>query len=173
MRIVVADAVAPEGVAYLREHGCQVDEVAGAPSGTLERALADAEGLVTRSSTAVPSELLQPAPRLRIVGRAGGGVDNIEVDASGTGSSAGTRDVVNAPYGNVVSAAEHTVGMLLTLMRRIPEAHARLKTLEWNRSIYGSELYRKSIGIVGVGKVGSRVAERLRGFEATLHVPPS
>src|SRR5206468_11002999 len=78
--------------------------------------------------------------------------------------------VANAPYANVVSAAEHTVGMLLTLVRRIPEAHPRLKTLEWNRSIYGAELYRKTIGIVGLGKVGSRVAARLRGFEPTLLV---
>ena len=166
MRVVVADAVAPEGVAYLRQHGCEVEDLAGAPPATLHRALADAEALVTRSSTAVTSELLQVAPQLRIVGRAGVGVDNIDVDAC---SRRGVV-VVNAPYGNVVSAAEHTVGMLLTLVRRIPEAHARLKTLEWNRSIYGAELYRKTIGIVGLGKVGSRVAARLRGFEATLLV---
>jgi D-3-phosphoglycerate dehydrogenase len=166
VRVVVADAVAPEGVAYLRAHGCQVDELAGAPREALGPALAEADALVTRSSTAVSGELLQRAPRLRIVGRAGVGVDNIDVDAC---SRRGVV-VVNAPYGNVVSAAEHTVGMLLTLMRRIPEAHARLKTLEWNRSIYGTELYRKTIGIVGLGKVGSRVAARLRGFEATLLV---
>jgi D-3-phosphoglycerate dehydrogenase len=166
MRVVVADAIAPEGVAYLRQHGCDVAEVVGAPPDALRQALADADGLVTRSSTAVTAGLLDHAPRLRIVGRAGVGIDNIDVDAC---SRRGVV-VVNAPYGNVVSAAEHTVGMLLTLVRRIPEAHARLKTLEWNRSIYGAELYRKTIGIVGLGKVGSRVAARLRGFEATLLV---
>ena len=166
MRVVVADAIAPEGVAYLREHGCAVDDLVGAPPEALHQALADCEALVTRSATAVTAALLDRAPRLRIVGRAGVGVDNIDVDAC---SRRGVV-VVNAPYGNVVSAAEHTVGMLLTLVRRIPEAHARLKTLEWNRSIYGAELYRKTIGIVGLGKVGSRVAARLRGFEVTLLV---
>src|SRR5881392_1802523 len=132
----------------------------------LTEALIDCEALVTRSSTAVTTALLDRAPRLRIVGRAGVGIDNIDVDAC---SRRGVV-VVNAPYGNVVSAAEHTVGMLLTLVRRIPEAHARLKTLEWNRSIYGAELYRKTIGIVGLGKVGSRVAARLRGFDAEVLV---
>jgi len=166
MRVVVADAIAPEGLAYLREHGCEVDDRIGAPPEALRTALAEAEGLVTRSATAVTAELLDHAPRLKIVGRAGVGIDNIDVDAC---SRRGVV-VVNAPYGNVVSAAEHTVGMLLTLVRRIPEAHARLKTLEWNRSIYGAELYRKTIGIVGLGKVGSRVAARLRGFEPTLLV---
>jgi D-3-phosphoglycerate dehydrogenase len=166
MRVVVADAIAPEGVAYLRAHGCEVDDLVGAPPAALPRALADAEALVTRSATAVTAALLDGAPKLRIVGRAGVGVDNIDVEAC---SRRGVV-VVNAPYGNVVSAAEHTVGMLLTMVRRIPEAHARLKTLEWNRSIYGAELYRKTIGIVGLGKVGSRVAARLRGFEATLLV---
>jgi D-3-phosphoglycerate dehydrogenase len=166
MRVVVADAIAAEGVEYLREHRCEVDERVGATPEALRGALAEAEALVTRSATAVTAALLEQAPRLRIVGRAGVGVDNIDVDAC---SRRGVV-VVNAPYGNVVSAAEHTVGMLLTLVRRIPEAHARLKTLEWNRSIYGAELYRKTIGIVGLGKVGSRVAARLRGFEATLLV---
>src|SRR5947208_12003358 len=132
----------------------------------LAEALADCEALVTRSSTAVTAALLDRAPRLRIIGRAGVGVDNIDVDAC---SRRGVV-VVNAPHGNVVSAAEHTVGMLLALVRRIPEAHARLKSLEWNRGIYGSELFRKTIGIVGLGKVGSRVAARLRGFEADVLV---
>ena len=166
MKVVVADAIAPEGAAYLRERGCVVEDLVGAPPEALRGALADAEALVTRSATAVTADLLEHAPRLRIVGRAGVGIDNIDVDAC---SRRGVV-VVNAPYGNVVSAAEHTVGMLLTLVRRIPEAHARLKTLEWNRSIYGAELYRKTIGIVGLGKVGSRVAARLRGFEPTLLV---
>lgn len=124
------------------------------------------DGLVTRSGTAVTAELFEHAPRLRIVGRAGVGVDNVDVEACSR------RGIVvcNAPYGNVVSAAEHTLGMLLTLLRRIPEAHARLKTLEWSRSIYGAELYKKTVGVVGLGKVGSRVAARLRGFEAEVLV---
>src|SRR5438876_7711825 len=127
----------------------------------LTEALIDCEALVTRSSTAVTTALLDRAPRLRLIGRAGGGVANLDVEA---GSRRGGV-VVNAPHGNVVSAAEHTVGMLLALVRRIPDAHARLKALEWDRSIYGAELHRKTLGVVGLGKVGLRVAARLRGFE--------
>jgi D-3-phosphoglycerate dehydrogenase / 2-oxoglutarate reductase len=166
VRVLVVDAIAPEGLAYLREHGFEVDELRRPSADELHAALPGYEALVTRSGTAVTSALLAHAPNLRIVGRAGVGVDNVDVDAC---SRRGIV-VVNAPYGNVVSAAEHTVGMLLALVRRIPEAHERLKTLEWNRAVYGSELYRKTIGIVGLGKVGSRVAARLRGFEADVLV---
>jgi D-3-phosphoglycerate dehydrogenase / 2-oxoglutarate reductase len=166
VRALVVDAIAPEGLAYLREHGFHVDELRKPSPAELHAALPAYEALVTRSGTAVTSGLLAHAPKLRIVGRAGVGVDNVDVEAC---SRRGIV-VVNAPYGNVVSAAEHTVGMLLALVRRIPEAHDRLKTLEWNRAIYGSELYRKTIGIVGLGKVGSRVAARLRGFEADVLV---
>lgn len=166
MRVLVVDAIAPEGIAYLRERGFEVEQLLGPPPAALHQALGRAEALVTRSSTEVTARLLEHAPGLRIVGRAGVGIDNIDVDAC---SRRGVV-VVNAPYGNVVSAAEHTVGLLLALVRRVPEAQARLKALEWDRSIYGAELYRKTVGIVGLGKVGSRVAARLRGFEPELVV---
>jgi D-3-phosphoglycerate dehydrogenase len=166
VRVVVIDAIAAEGLAYLRERGCEVESLVKPGPEALRAALAGADALITRSSTAVTSALLESAPRLKIVGRAGVGIDNIDVDAC---SRRGVV-VVNAPYGNVVSAAEHTVGMLLALVRRIPDAHDRLKTLDWDRSIYGVELYRKTVGIVGLGKVGSRVAARLRGFEPELLV---
>jgi D-3-phosphoglycerate dehydrogenase len=124
------------------------------------------DGLITRSLTSVTPELLRHATRLRIVGRAGVGVDNIDVDAC---SRRGIV-VVNAPHGNVVSAAEHTVGMLLALVRHIPQAHRLLTSLQWNRGFYGVELFRKTIGVVGLGKVGSRVAARLRAFETRILV---
>ena len=164
MRVLVVESVAPEGLAYLRDRGFHVDELRKPSLEELYTTLPSYEALITRSGTAVTAELLSHAPKLRIVGRAGVGIDNVDVDAC---SRRGIV-VVNAPYGNVVSAAEHTVGMLLALVRRIPEAHERLKTLEWNRGIYGSELYRKTIGVVGLGKVGSRVACRLRSFEAEV-----
>lgn len=166
MRVVAVDAIAPEGLAYLRDRGFIVETLTKASPDELARALADAEALITRSGTAVTGALLDQAPKLRIVGRAGVGIDNIDVDAC---SRRGVV-VVNAPYGNVVSAAEHTLAMMLALVRRIPEAHDRLKTLEWDRSIHGAELFRKTVGVVGLGKVGSRVAARLRGFEPTLLV---
>jgi len=166
MKTLVVDAVAPEGLACLQESGFQVDQLMKPSLVTLYERIADYEALITRSSTAVTSELLSHAPRLRIIGRAGVGVDNIDVDAC---SRRGIV-VVNAPVGNVVSAAEHTMGMLLALVRRIPDAHASLKSFKWDRGIYGSELFRKTIGVVGLGKVGSRVAARLRGFEARVLV---
>jgi D-3-phosphoglycerate dehydrogenase / 2-oxoglutarate reductase len=166
MRALVTDAIAEEGLAYLRDHGVEVDQLLKAPLGTLYRRLADYDALITRSGTTVTADLLDHAPRLRFVGRAGVGVDNIDVEAC---SRRGIV-VANAPYGNVVSAAEHTLAMLLALVRRIPEAHAHLKRLDWNRGLYGSELSRKTVGVVGLGKVGSRVAARLRAFETTVLV---
>ena len=162
MQVLVIDAIAPEGIAYLRERGFQVDEVSSTlPREALLARLGDYEAIVTRSSTTVTPEFLAHARRLRILGRAGVGVDNIDVDAC---SRQGVV-VVNAPYGNVVSAAEHTVGMLLALVRKIPSANDALKRLDWDRGIYGAELFRKTAGVIGLGKVGSRVAARLRAFE--------
>src|SRR5947207_2910373 len=166
MKTLVVDAIAPEGLVYLREHGFEIDQLMKPSLPTLYERVGDYEALVTRSGTAVTPELLEHAPRLRIVGRAGVGVDNIDVEAC---SRRGIV-VVNAPVGNVVSAAEHTVGMMLALVRRIPDAHDLLKAMKWDRGIYGTELFRKTIGVVGLGKVGSRVAARLRGFDARVLV---
>ena len=167
MKVLVIDTIAPEGIAYLAERGFEVDQVSSKlPTDELHARLGDYEAIVTRSSTAVTPEFLGHARRLRILGRAGVGVDNIDVDAC----SRQGLVVVNAPYGNVVSAAEHTVGMLLALVRKIPAAHDSLKRLEWDRGIYGSELYRKTAGVLGLGKVGSRVAARLRAFDMEILV---
>lgn len=167
MKVLVIDTIAPEGIAYLTERGFQVDQVSSKlPTEELLGRLGDYEAIVTRSSTSVTSEFLGRARRLRILGRAGVGVDNIDVDVC---SRQGVV-VVNAPYGNVVSAAEHTVGMLLALVRKIPSAHDSLKRLEWDRGIYGSELFRKTAGVLGLGKVGSRVAARLRAFDMEVLV---
>jgi D-3-phosphoglycerate dehydrogenase len=167
MKVLVIDTIAPEGIAYLTERGFEVDQVASKlPKDELHARLGEYEAIVTRSSTTVTAEFLGRARRLRILGRAGVGVDNIDVDAC---SRQGVV-VVNAPYGNVVSAAEHTVGMLLALVRKIPAAHESLKQLEWDRGIYGSELFRKTAGVLGLGKVGSRVAARLRAFDMEVLV---
>ena len=167
MKVLVIDTIAPEGIAYLTERGFEVDQVSSKlPKDELHARLGEYEAIVTRSSTTVTAEFLGRARRLRILGRAGVGVDNIDVDAC---SRQGVV-VVNAPYGNVVSAAEHTVGMLLALVRKIPAAHESLKQLEWDRGIYGSELFRKTAGVLGLGKVGSRVAARLRAFDMEVLV---
>src|SRR6266567_6448632 len=167
MRVLVIDAIAPEGIVYLEERGFQVKQVSSKmPRAELFATIAEYEAIVTRSSTTVNAEFLGHARRLRFLGRAGVGVDNIDVEAC---SRQGVV-VANAPYGNVVSAAEHTAGMLLSLVRKIPAAHEALKRLEWDRGIYGSELFRKIAGVIGLGKVGSRVAARLRAFEMEVLV---
>jgi D-3-phosphoglycerate dehydrogenase len=167
MKVLVIDAIAPDGIAYLSERGFQVDQISSKlPKDELLAKIGDYEAIVTRSSTTVTAEFLARARRLRILGRAGVGVDNIDVDAC---SRQGVV-VVNAPYGNVVSAAEHTIGMLLALVRKIPQANASLKQGEWDRGIYGSELHRKTAGVLGLGKVGSRVAARLKAFDMEVLV---
>src|SRR5499433_1935465 len=167
MKALIIDAIAPEGVGYLTDRGFDVEQVSSKmPRDELFQKIAGYEAIVTRSSTTVNAEFLAHARRLRFLGRAGVGVDNIDVDAC---SRQGVI-VANAPYGNVVSAAEHTVGMLLALLRKIPAAHEALKRLAWDRGIYGSELFRKTAGVIGLGKVGSRVAARLRAFEMAVLV---
>ena len=126
MKVLVIDAIAREGVEFLAARGFQVDQIPSSlPAGELHARLADYEAIITRSSTTVTAEFLAHARTLRILGRAGVGVDNIDIDAC---SRKGVV-VVNAPHGNVVSAAEHTVGMLLALVRKIPPANEQLKRL--------------------------------------------
>src|SRR5215467_793607 len=167
MKVLVIDAIAQEGVAHLTDRGFDVEQVSSKmPREELFQKIAGSEAIITRSSTTVSAEFLAHARRLRFLGRAGVGVDNIDIDAC---SRQGVI-VANAPYGNVVSAAEHTVGMLLALVRKIPAAHEALKHLTWDRGIYGSELFRKTAGVIGLGKVGSRVAARLRAFDMDVLV---
>src|SRR6266545_1504378 len=152
MRVLVIDTISAEGIAYLQERGFRVDQASSKlAKDSLYDRIADYEAIITRSSTAVTAEFLARARKLRILARAGVGVDN-------------------APYGNVVSAAEHTVGMLLALVRKIPFANDSLKRGAWDRGIYGAELFRKTAGVLGLGKVGSRVATRLRAFEMEVVV---
>ena len=167
MKVLVIDAIARDGIEFLASRGFEVEQVSSAlPRSELLGRLGEFEAIITRSSTNVTPEFLAHARRLRILGRAGVGVDNIDVDAC---SRQGVV-VVNAPHGNVVSAAEHTVGMLLALVRKIPFANDQLKRLEWDRGVYGSELFRKTVGVIGLGKVGSRVAARLRAFDMEILV---
>jgi D-3-phosphoglycerate dehydrogenase / 2-oxoglutarate reductase len=120
VKVLVVDSIAAEGLAYLRERGFEVDELVRPKTEALYARIGEYDALITRSLTAVTPELLRHAPRLKIVGRAGVGVDNIDVDAC---SRRGIV-VVNTPHGNMVSAAEHTVGMLLALVRHIPRPRA-------------------------------------------------
>jgi D-3-phosphoglycerate dehydrogenase len=164
-RIVVAEKVAEAGLALLRERGHEVVDLAGASREKLLAALADADALLVRSATRVDAALLSAAPRLQVVGRAGVGVDNVDVPVA---TARGVL-VLNAPTANVVSAVEHTFALLLALLRKVPAAAASMAEGRWEKTKFlGSELAGKTVGIVGLGQVGSRVAARARAFEAKL-----
>ena len=163
MKVVVADPIAEDGLAVLREQA----SVETPRRTDLERALEDADALVVRSETRVTQPLLEHAPRLRVIGRAGAGVDTIDVSAA----TARGIVVVNAPGGNAVAAAEHTLALMFALARRIPAADTALKRGEWARNRYvGTELTGKTLGLVGLGRVGTEVARRALGLEMRVLV---
>jgi D-3-phosphoglycerate dehydrogenase len=149
----------------LREAGHEVEDLAGAPREALVAAIAGADALLVRSATKVDGDLLAAGRKLQVVARAGVGVDNVDVAAA---TARGVL-VLNAPTANVVSATEHTFALLFALLRRIPAASASMAAGKWEKSRFvGSELAGKTVGIVGLGQVGSRVAARARAFEARL-----
>ena len=159
MKIVVADAISEQGIALLRARGWDVlcPQKDGA-----QAALADADALIVRSATRVTAELLGGAPKLRVVGRAGVGVDNIDLDAA-------TRRgvlVMNTPGGNAVSVAEHAFALMAALARKIPQLNAAIHAGRWEKSAgVGTELRGKTLGLIGFGRVGSEVATRARALE--------
>src|SRR6476646_288770 len=164
-KVVVAEKVAPAGLDLLRGAGHVVVDLAGAPRERLLAELATADALLVRSATKVDAALFAAAPKLCVVGRAGVGVDNVDVPAA---TARGVL-VINAPTANVVSATEHTFALLFALLRKVPAAAATMSEGKWEKSKFiGSELAGKTLGIVGLGQVGSRVAARARAFEARV-----
>ncbi|PYP33099.1 MAG: phosphoglycerate dehydrogenase [Gemmatimonadetes bacterium] len=161
-RVVVADRVAEAGLKQLNDApDIEVAAVAGKPHEVLERELAQAHALIVRSETRVTADLLTHAPNLRVIARAGAGVDNIDVHAATRRGIA----VMNAPGANTVSAAEHAIALLLALVRRIPWAADAMRRGEWDRKRFeGSELRAKTLGIVGLGRIGGHVAQLARAF---------
>ncbi len=159
MKIIVADKISERGFALLREAGWDVVTPA---AGALAIELATADGLVVRSATKVTAELLERAPKLRVVGRAGVGVDNIDVEAA---THRGIL-VMNTPGGNAVSVAEHTFALMLAMARSVPQSNASIHAGRWEKSgAAGTELRGKTLGLVGLGRVGTEVARRARGLE--------
>ena len=160
-RILVSESLAEEGLSILRS-GAEVEARSQLSRDELLEAIEDCHGLVVRSGTRVDRELINAAPVLRVIGRAGAGVDNIDLDAA---SERGII-VLNAAGGNTVSAAELTIALLLSLSRHLAAANASLRSGEWNRSAFvGAELRGKTAGIIGLGLVGAAVARRLQAME--------
>jgi D-3-phosphoglycerate dehydrogenase len=161
MRVLVAEPLASEGVELLRAHH-EVDERPGLSRDELCAIIADYDALVVRSQVQVDAALIAAGTRLVVVGRAGVGVDNVDLDAA---TRAGIT-VVNAPTGNTIAAAEHTLALLFGLARRIAPADASVRRGEWKRSQFtGLELRGRTLGIVGLGKIGMAIADRARALE--------
>ncbi|MBA2274979.1 MAG: phosphoglycerate dehydrogenase [Actinobacteria bacterium] len=164
MRVLVTERLSPAGIAMLRGD-LDVDVRLGLTDGGLREIIGDYDALVIRSATHVDAALLERAESLKVVGRAGIGLDNVDVAAA-------TRHgilVVNAPQSNVLSAAEHTMGLMLALARNIPQAHATLMAGSWERERWqGVELHGKTLGIIGLGRVGTLVAQRASAFGMRL-----
>jgi D-3-phosphoglycerate dehydrogenase len=161
VKVLVREPIAEAGIELLRER-FDVDVDA---NGDLAETIGGYDAIIIRSATKIDAAVLERADRLKVIGRAGVGVDNVDVEAA-------TRRgivVANAPESTVISAAEHTVGLLLALSRNIPQAHAALKDGRWERARYGGlELEGKTLGVLGFGRIGQQVARRARGLELTV-----
>jgi D-3-phosphoglycerate dehydrogenase / 2-oxoglutarate reductase len=164
VRILVAEPIAPEGVALLRAHH-EVDERPGLTPAELCASLADYDALVVRSQVQVDSSVIAAGPRLQVIGRAGVGVDNVDLEAA---TRAGIT-VVNAPTGNTIAATEHTLALLYGVARKIAAADASVRRGEWQRTQFtGLELRGRTLGLVGLGKIGQAIAARARAMEMAV-----
>ena len=163
-KILVADSIADEGVDILRSQA-DVDVKTGLKPEELAGIIGEYDALVVRSATRAPADIIEAGNKLQVIGRAGIGVDNIDLDAA---TKRGIV-VVNAPAGNVRSAAEHTVALLMAMARHVPQACAKLRMGEWDKKAYtGTELHGKTLGIVGLGRVAEQVTRMVKGFEMKL-----
>ena len=164
MRILVAEPIADEGIDVLQARH-DVDVRTGLSRDELRSAIADYDALLVRSQVRVDAPLIEAGPRLVVIGRAGVGVDNVDLDAA---TRAGVT-VVNAPTGNTIAAAEHTLALLLGLARRVAAADASVRRGKWQRAPFeGVEVRGKTLGLIGLGKIGLAIADRARGLEMTV-----
>ncbi len=162
--VLIAEELSPATLEALGPD-FEIRNVDGADRSALLPALADANAVLIRSATKMDAEAIAAAPKLKVIARAGVGLDNVDIKAA---TNAGVM-VVNAPTSNIISAAELAIAQIMGLARHIPDANASLKAGEWKRSKYtGVELYEKTIGIIGLGRIGTLVAQRLAGFGTSL-----
>ncbi len=161
-RVLITDDLSPEGLALLEAApDVEFEVIKGLTSAALAERIPGYDGLIVRSSVKVTAEVLAAADRLKVVGRAGVGVDNIDVN------TANLRGIIvmNTPGANTIATVEHTMALLLALCRHLPQAYTRLKTGQWERQNFvGIQLYRKTIGVIGMGRIGTRVALRCQAF---------
>lgn len=161
MKVLAMDKTAEEGLKIIREAGIEVDSKTGLAEDELVKIIPEYDALIVRSETKVTLKIIEAGKNLKIIGRAGVGVDNIDLP---TATKNGVI-VVNSPEGNTVAAAEHTWAMLLSMARQIPQAHGKLKAGVWDKkSFKGVEVLNKTLGVVGIGKIGRRVASYALGM---------
>src|SRR5579863_165006 len=161
-KVLITDDLSPRAVEIFRSRGIGVDVETGLGAAELRRRIAGYDGIAVRSATKVTAELIAAAGSLKVIGRAGIGVDNIDVAA------ATERGIVvmNTPYGNSITAAEHTIAMMFSLARQIPAADRSTQAGKWEKSRFmGVELFGKTLGIIGCGNIGAIVARRALGLE--------
>lgn len=161
MKVLISDNISSKCVEILKNAGLEVDIRVGLKPEELKACIGDYHGLVIRSSTKVTSDIISAAKNLRVIGRAGSGLDNVD-------KSAATKKgivVMNTPGGNTITTAEHTIAHLVSLARQIPQATMSLKAGKWEKKKFmGVELYNKTLGILGIGNIGSQVAKRMQAF---------
>jgi D-3-phosphoglycerate dehydrogenase len=161
MKVLISDNISSKCVDILKNAGLEVDMKVGLKPEELKACIGDYHGLVIRSATKVTSEIVDAAKNLKVIGRAGSGLDNVDREAA---TKKGIV-VMNTPGGNTITTAEHTIAHIVSLARLIPQATMSLKAGKWDKKKFmGVELYRKTLGIVGIGNIGSQVAKRMQAF---------
>lgn len=165
-RVLVSDSLAEEGLeVFRRAEGIEVDVETSLSSEELRAVIVDYDAIAIRSGTKLTAQIIDAAERLKVIGRAGIGVDNVDLDAA-------TRKgivVMNTPEGNTITTAEHTISMLLSMARRIPQANASVKSGKWEKKRFiGTEVFNKTLGIVGMGRIGKIVADRAQGLHMNV-----
>ena len=164
MKVLVSDSLSEKGIEIL-EKGAEVDVRTGMSPEELKACIGEYDALVVRSQTQVTEDVIKAAENLKIIGRAGVGVDNIDVEAA---TQQGII-VINAPEGNMISAAEHTIAMMMAMSRNIPQANQSMRAGKWDRKLFmGVEVRGKTLGVVGLGRIGTEVAKRAQGMEMNI-----
>ncbi len=161
MKVLISDNISPKCIDILRKSGLEVDVKTGMKPEELKARIGDYHGLIIRSATKVTSEVIDAATNLKVIGRAGSGLDNVD-------RTAATKKgivVMNTPGGNTITTAEHTISLMLSLARKIPQATMSMKTGKWEKKKFmGVELFNKTLGVIGIGNIGSQVAKRAQGL---------
>src|SRR5215470_9386537 len=161
-RVLIADKLSPAAVAIFKERGVEADVKVGLSKDELLAIVDQYDGIAIRSASKITADVIKAAKNLRVVGRAGIGVDNVDIPAA---TAAGVI-VMNTPFGNSITTAEHAISLMLALARELPAANASTQAGKWEKNRFmGVELYGKTLGLIGAGNIGSIVADRAKGLK--------